>query len=96
MIAFSERPELISEEGLQPWSVRELWLMAHPQIGHPVDITDTFSRKVKALTAMGRASAYVLLGMPFVMGCSPSRTFTVTFNGDFVSHPLVEKGGDSG
>ena len=27
-----------------------------------------FARKVKALTAQGRASGYVLLGMPFVMG----------------------------
>jgi LmbE family N-acetylglucosaminyl deacetylase len=41
-------PELL-EEGLEPWHVGELWLMAHPQMGHPVDITDTFSRKVKAL-----------------------------------------------
>ena len=37
------------EEGLEPWHVGELWLMAHPQMGHPVDITDTFPRKVKAL-----------------------------------------------
>jgi tight adherence protein B len=29
---------------------------------------EQFSRKVKALTAMGRASAYVLIGMPFIMG----------------------------
>jgi len=27
-----------------------------------------FSRKVKALTAQGRMSAYVLLAMPFLMG----------------------------
>jgi len=26
-----------------------------------------FSRKVRALTAMGRASAYVLVGMPFAL-----------------------------
>ena len=41
-------PELL-EEGLEPWHVDELWLMAHPQMTHAVDITDTFSRKVKAL-----------------------------------------------
>jgi tight adherence protein B len=29
---------------------------------------EQFSRKVKALTAMGRASAYVLVGMPFFIG----------------------------
>ena len=28
-----------------------------------------FARKVRALTAMGRASAYVLVGMPFFLFC---------------------------
>jgi LmbE family N-acetylglucosaminyl deacetylase len=41
-------PELL-EEGLEPWHVDEVWLMAHPQTTHAVDITDTFARKVKAL-----------------------------------------------
>jgi tight adherence protein B len=31
---------------------------------------EQFSRKVKALTAMGRASAYVLVGMPFFIGAA--------------------------
>ena len=25
---------------LQPWTVQELWMMAHPEANHPVDITD--------------------------------------------------------
>jgi tight adherence protein B len=33
---------------------------------------EQFSRKVKALTAMGRASAYVLVGMPFLIGLALS------------------------
>ena len=33
---------------------------------------EQFSRKVKALTAMGRASAYVLIGMPFFIGIALS------------------------
>jgi tight adherence protein B len=33
---------------------------------------EQFSRKVKALTAMGRASAYVLVGMPFFIGAALS------------------------
>jgi tight adherence protein B len=33
---------------------------------------EQFSRKVKALTAMGRASAYVLVGMPFFLGAALS------------------------
>jgi LmbE family N-acetylglucosaminyl deacetylase len=41
-------PEL-REEGLEPWKVGEIWLMAHPHATHAVDITDTFDRKVAAL-----------------------------------------------
>jgi LmbE family N-acetylglucosaminyl deacetylase len=41
-------PELL-EEGLEPHSVRELWLMAGPHPNRAVDITDTFDRKVAAL-----------------------------------------------
>src|SRR5664280_1828409 len=44
------RPELI-ERGLQPWHVNEIWIMAHPEMTHAVDITDTFARKVAALVA---------------------------------------------
>ena len=44
-------PELVSDEGLQPWSVSEVWLMAHEGSGHFVDVTDTFDRKVAALRA---------------------------------------------
>jgi len=43
-------PELI-ELGLQPWHVNEVWIMAHPDMTHAVDITDTFGRKVAALQA---------------------------------------------
>lgn len=44
-------PELLADEGLEPWTVREVWLMAGPQAGRFVDVTDTFSRKVAALRA---------------------------------------------
>lgn len=44
-------PELITDEGLQPWSVAEVWLMAHADSSHYVDITDVFERKVAALRA---------------------------------------------
>jgi len=46
-------PELLAEEGLDAWSVGELWLMAAPdeRIDHVVDITDTVGRKVAALRA---------------------------------------------
>jgi LmbE family N-acetylglucosaminyl deacetylase len=41
-------PELI-EQGLPPWHVTELWLMAHEDSPHAVDITDRFDRKISAL-----------------------------------------------
>lgn len=44
-------PELVTEEGLEPWTVRELWLMAHHETNHTVDITDAFDRKLAALQA---------------------------------------------
>jgi len=42
-------PELLSTEGLEPWTVRETWVMAHPGAAHAIDITDTFERKLEAL-----------------------------------------------
>jgi len=41
-------PELL-EEGLEPFSVGELWLMAAPHPNRAVDITDVFERKLAAL-----------------------------------------------
>jgi tight adherence protein B len=37
-------------------------------VADTVRAREQFRRKVKALTAMGRASAYVLVGMPFAIG----------------------------
>lgn len=42
-------PELLSEEGLAPWTVREVWVAASDAADHWVDITDTFPRKIEAL-----------------------------------------------
>lgn len=41
-------PEMIAE-GLDPWYVGEIWLMADPDATHAVDITEVFTRKVAAL-----------------------------------------------
>jgi LmbE family N-acetylglucosaminyl deacetylase len=41
-------PELIGE-GLEAWTVGELWLVAHPENNHYVDITEHFDAKVKAI-----------------------------------------------
>jgi len=42
-------PELLERERLEPWTVREVWIMAHPEADTPVDITEVFDRKVAAL-----------------------------------------------
>jgi LmbE family N-acetylglucosaminyl deacetylase len=44
-------PELRTEEGLEAWSVREVWLQGGPATNHYVDVTGTFGRKVAALRA---------------------------------------------
>jgi LmbE family N-acetylglucosaminyl deacetylase len=41
--------ELLAEEKLEPWTVREVWIAGSPTPNHYVDITDTFPRKVAAL-----------------------------------------------
>jgi LmbE family N-acetylglucosaminyl deacetylase len=44
---------LRQEEGLEPWTVREVWLINSPEreVNHYVDITETFDRKVAAVRA---------------------------------------------
>jgi len=42
-------PELLAEEKLEPWTVREVWISGSPTPTTYVDITDTFHRKVAAL-----------------------------------------------
>ena len=43
-------PELLADEGLEAWTVREVW-MSGVSPNHYVDVTDTFDRKVAALRA---------------------------------------------
>ena len=43
--------DLLNEEGLEPWRVKEVWLYAHHTPDHWVDITDTFPKKMAALNA---------------------------------------------
>jgi LmbE family N-acetylglucosaminyl deacetylase len=43
-------PELAAE-GLEAWTVLEVWIFAHPKADRFVDITDTLDRKIAALGA---------------------------------------------
>ena len=42
---------LLADEGLDAWTVGEVWVMASPNPDHAVDVTDTFDQKVQALLA---------------------------------------------
>jgi LmbE family N-acetylglucosaminyl deacetylase len=44
-------PGLLSAEGLEPWTVREIWLLADAAPDHVVDISAGFGRKLDALRA---------------------------------------------
>jgi LmbE family N-acetylglucosaminyl deacetylase len=44
-------PELLADEGLGPWKVREVWISGSPAPNHYVDITEVFGCKVAALQA---------------------------------------------
>lgn len=43
--------DLMKDEGLQPWTVKEAWVMSSNAADHHVDITDTFDKKMAALHA---------------------------------------------
>ncbi len=42
-------PELLADEKLEPWTVREVWVAGSPTPTNYVDITETFPRKLAAL-----------------------------------------------
>jgi LmbE family N-acetylglucosaminyl deacetylase len=42
-------PELLADEGLEAWTVSEVWLGASPRANHAVDVTDELERKWAAL-----------------------------------------------
>lgn len=50
--------DLMEKEGLQPWRVREVWMMGFAHPDHWVDITDTFEMKLAALRAHASQTAH--------------------------------------
>ena len=51
--------DLLNDEGLEPWRVREVWVMSHPTPNHYVDISKTFDRKIQALKAHHSQTAHM-------------------------------------
>ncbi|WP_449063495.1 PIG-L deacetylase family protein [Planomonospora algeriensis] len=52
-------PELLLDEGLAAWTVREVWLNGHETPDHYVDVTETFERKLAALRAHKSQTGHV-------------------------------------
>jgi LmbE family N-acetylglucosaminyl deacetylase len=52
-------PALLADEGLEAWTVREVWLMGSPSPDHFVDVTDTYERKLAALRAHTSQTAHM-------------------------------------
>ena len=52
-------PDLLEKEGLQPWTVREAWIMGSPTTNHFVDTTEFFERKIEALKAHHSQTAHM-------------------------------------
>jgi LmbE family N-acetylglucosaminyl deacetylase len=50
--------DLLDDEGLEPWRVREVWMMGFANPDHFVDITDTFELKVKVLKEHASQTAH--------------------------------------
>nr|WP_062337649.1 PIG-L deacetylase family protein [Herbidospora sakaeratensis] len=44
-------PDLLTDEGLEAWTVREVWMIGSPTPNHWVDVTATLDRKLAALRA---------------------------------------------
>lgn len=44
-------PELLRDEGLEAWTVSEVWINGHPTSNHYTDVTGELDRKLAALSA---------------------------------------------
>ena len=59
---------LLGDEGLEAWTVEEVWVMAGPQPAHVVDITDTFATKIAALQAHESQTSHMADLEKFIRG----------------------------
>jgi LmbE family N-acetylglucosaminyl deacetylase len=69
---------LLDDEGLEPWTVRELWLADGPDRlrNHAVDITDSFDRKMAALRSHASQAGAAADGIEAAMRAGHAATAT--------------------
>lgn len=72
-------PSLLADEGLDAWSVEEVWVMGHPTLTHFVDITDTFPKKIAALKAHESQTGHLDQLEEFVRGWAERNAETAGF-----------------
>jgi LmbE family N-acetylglucosaminyl deacetylase len=51
--------DLLLEEGLEPWEIKEIWVMMSEHYDYHVDITDTFDTKMAALRSHASQTSHV-------------------------------------
>jgi len=79
-------PELLADERLEPWTVREVWLPGGPAPDHYVDITGTFPRKIAALRAHASQTGH----MDEMEGCLRGRLAETAARGGLPEGRLAE------
>ena len=52
-------PVLLEDEGLDAWTVGEVWVMGAPDVNHFEDVTSYFDRKLAALIAHESQTAHM-------------------------------------
>ncbi len=52
-------PSLLADEGLEAWTVHDVWVMGGPNANHFVDVTDHLPLKVQALQAHNSQTAHM-------------------------------------
>jgi LmbE family N-acetylglucosaminyl deacetylase len=66
-------PTLLQDEGLEAWTVPEVWVMAFDAVDHYVDITETFPAKIAALRAHKSQTAHMTELEPMIREWSAAR-----------------------
>lgn len=52
-------PSLLADEGLDAWTVHDVWVMGAPSVNHVVDVTEQFDRKIAALRAHASQTSHM-------------------------------------